>query len=130
VPRIDDTTWDALAVSLAGSTWRRTDRVRALAEAALWTLRSGQPWSALPSRFPPASACRRAWRAWLRDGRWVEFWSRYVVRLAARDRRAWERALMRGAETLRARESACVARTRAAWWLVSARILTDSLSVR
>jgi len=78
---------------------------RRAAEAALTALYSGD-----------AVAERRQWRAWMRDGRWIDFWMAYVAGLSPRERRAWRRALARPARG---------DQTRRVWQLVSARLLGD-----
>jgi len=78
---------------------------RHAAEAALTALYSGGPL-----------AERCSWRAWMRDGSWIDFWMAYVAALSPRERRAWRRALARPARGDQARR---------VWQLVSARLLGD-----
>jgi hypothetical protein len=122
-PRIADGRWPELAPLLEGR-WASGAALRDLAEASLWVLRTGKDWRALPARFPSLRAARRAWRAWLADGRWVTFWSAYVAGLSADERRAWLRALAHGGERLRSGARPAEETARAAWWLVSVRLLS------
>jgi len=78
---------------------------RRRAEAALRALYTGD-----------AVAERGPWRAWLTDGRWIDFWMAYVAALSPRERRAWRRALARPVRGDQARR---------VWQLVSARLLGD-----
>lgn len=41
---------------------------RDVLNAVLWVLRTGAPWSDLPSRYPPYQTCHRRYQAWVDDG--------------------------------------------------------------
>lgn len=113
---------------LTSSQWRRLgprlcrdaatrDETRAIAEAVLWVLHTGSPWSSLARALPKPGVCRRQWKEWMLDGRWIDFWGAYVALLSPRARLEWARAFARaGGESGTARH---------AWWLVSARLLLD-----
>jgi hypothetical protein len=78
---------------------------------------TGNPWRALGRARPEPSVVRGHWRAWMLDGRWVDFWVAYVSLLTAGERERWLAALSRpamGGDPAR--------RT---WRLVSARLLAD-----
>lgn len=47
---------------------RPRSRPRAIANAALWILTTGEPWSSLPPRYPSVPTCRRRFEEWLVDG--------------------------------------------------------------
>jgi transposase len=119
--------WTRLSATLSASRKTPGNRDRAGAtrravEGVLWVLRSGAPWSALPERYPSAVTCRRRWRGWMRDGRWLDFWRGYVATLEPRGWMEWTRALARSGSLLPSiagQEDAA----RQAWWLVSARVL-------
>jgi transposase len=108
--------WRMLASRLCSS-GERAEQTRSAAAAALWILHTGRSWSALSRSFPKPGVCRRQWREWMRDGRWIEFWSAYVSLLSPRERLAWARAFSRAPEG--------GGTARHAWWLVSARLLLD-----
>lgn len=120
--------WDQVAPLLASPSSRQvTDRewgqTRAALEGVLWTLRSGAPWDALPERFPSPRVCRRRWRGWMRDGRWLDFWRAYVTTLGPRGWLEWSRAFVRSGESMGTRSAASGEdAARYAWWLVSARV--------
>ena len=41
---------------------------RDVLNAVLWVLRTGAPWSDLPSRYPPYQTCHRRYQGWVDDG--------------------------------------------------------------
>ncbi|HKA24427.1 MAG TPA: hypothetical protein VKF80_05570 [Candidatus Eisenbacteria bacterium] len=92
----------------------RTPDRRAV-EAALWILYTGKPWSALGAAAR-TSVVRAQWQAWLRDGRWVDFWTAYVSLLSTGQRALWQRAL-----------STPGGPAQRVWRLVSARLLLDRI---
>jgi hypothetical protein len=76
---------------------------RHTANAALRFLYTGQPWN---------DVVRRACRAWLLDGRWVDFWGAYVSMLSPAERARWRRTLAKPGDP-----------AQRAWRLVSAGLL-------
>jgi len=108
--------WRRLSPRLCRDSATRAE-TRAVAEAVLWVLHTGSPWSSLAPAFPKPGLCRRQWKEWMLDGRWIDFWGAYVALLSPRARLEWARAFARaGSESGTARH---------AWWLVSARLLLD-----
>jgi transposase len=130
-PLLSDAQWARVAPILArggregrgGRTGSLGDpaATRRAAEGMLWVLRNGAPWSALPGGPAAAIACRRRWRAWLRDGRWLDFWGAYLRSLGPRGWLAWSRALLPGGEAL-ASPFRRDRTARRAWWLASAQV--------
>lgn len=41
---------------------------REVLDGIRWVLRTGAPWSEVPSRYPPSSTCHRRFQQWVRDG--------------------------------------------------------------
>lgn len=127
-PRSSEHTVPGGTAFLTSSQWRRLsprlcrdaatrEETRAIAEAVLWVLHTGSPWSSLARALPKPGVCRRQWKEWMLDGRWIDFWGAYVALLSPRARLEWARAFARaGGESGTARH---------AWWLVSARLLLD-----
>src|ERR1700688_3171962 len=48
-----------------GRPWRDP---RDVVNGVLWILRTGAPWSDLPSRYPPYQTCHRRVQSWVKDG--------------------------------------------------------------
>jgi transposase len=123
---LSDSQWSRVApvlVPAEPADERAARRARGALEGALWVLKSGAPWSALPARYPTAAACRRQWRAWMRDGRWLDLWRAYVATLGPQGRLEWSRAFVRAGERLeRGPRGGAAGTPRYAWWLVSARV--------
>jgi transposase len=47
---------------------RKPSDARRVMNGILWILRTGEPWSALPDRFPPFQTCHRHFKSWLQSG--------------------------------------------------------------
>lgn len=111
--------WRRLGPRLCRDAGRRAE-TRDIAEAVLWVLHTGSPWSSLARASTKPGVCRRQWKEWMLDGRWIDFWGAYVALLSPRARLEWARAFARasggGGDSGTARH---------AWWLVSARLLLD-----
>ncbi|WP_408393812.1 transposase [Paraburkholderia sediminicola] len=72
---LSNSEWDLLAPVVSDKPdTRQTGRgrprspPRAIANAALWILTTGEPWSNLPPRYPSVPTCRRRFGEWLVDG--------------------------------------------------------------
>ena len=118
--------WRRLGARLCSTQDRRDAarmaRTREVADAVLWVLHTGSPWSALAGAHPKPGVCRRQWKEWMLDGRWVDFWNAYVTQLPSPARVEWVRAFARaGAPAADGRAGLA----RHAWWLVCARLLLD-----
>ena len=50
-----------------GRPWRDP---RDVLHGILWVLRTGAPWSDMPSRYPPSSTCHRRFQKWTEEGVW------------------------------------------------------------
>ena len=57
---------------------------RIVANAVLWILTTGEPWSKLPGRYPSGPTCRRRFEEWQADGTLAE-----VIRLLTRNGRTF-----------------------------------------
>ncbi|CAD6549613.1 DUF6566 family protein [Paraburkholderia sabiae] len=57
---------------------------RIVANAVLWILTTGEPWSKLPGRYPSGPTCRRRFEEWQADGTLAE-----VIRLLTQNGRAF-----------------------------------------
>jgi len=57
---------------------------RIVANAVLWILTTGEPWSKLPGRYPSGPTCRRRFEEWQADGTLAE-----VIRLLTLNGRAF-----------------------------------------
>lgn len=45
---------------------------RAMVNASLWILLTGNGWLTLPAQYPSPTTCRRRFELWLTDGTWQE----------------------------------------------------------
>jgi transposase len=74
VNEISDEEWRQLAPILTdaviahGQRGRPRVRVRLVANAVLWILTTGEPWSRLPGTFPSVPTCRRSLEKWRATG--------------------------------------------------------------
>ena len=57
---------------------------RIVANAVLWILTTGEPWSKLPGRYPSGPTCRRRFEEWQANGTLAE-----VIRLLTQNGRAF-----------------------------------------
>ncbi|MFL6641173.1 MAG: transposase, partial [Paraburkholderia graminis] len=57
---------------------------RVVANAVLWILTTGEPWSKLPGRYPSGPTCRRRFEEWQLNGTLLE-----MVRLLSRTGRTF-----------------------------------------
>jgi transposase len=70
--------WVRLAALVADEPVRLNRRgrpraeTRVVANAVLWILTTGEPWSKLPGRYPSGPTCRRRFEEWLVDGTLIE----------------------------------------------------------
>jgi transposase len=70
--------WVRLAALVADEPVRLNRRgrpraeTRVVANAVLWILTTGEPWSKLPGRYPSGPTCRRRFEEWLADGTLAE----------------------------------------------------------
>lgn len=60
-------------------------------EAILWAARTGQPWSRLPSRFPPRSTILRKLDEWSRNETLNRAWVAYLDASSVSERALWHK---------------------------------------
>lgn len=71
---LNDEEWARLSTLIADEPIRLNRRGRPRAEnrvvanAVLWILTTGEPWSKLPGRYPSGPTCRRRFEEWLASG--------------------------------------------------------------
>ncbi|WP_179400599.1 transposase [Burkholderia guangdongensis] len=71
---LNDEEWNRLSTLIANEPIRLNRRgrpradTRVVANAVLWILTTGEPWSKLPGRYPSGPTCRRRFEEWLADG--------------------------------------------------------------
>lgn len=71
---LSDEEWDRLSALIPEEPIRLNRRgrpraeCRVVANAVLWILTTGEPWSKLPGRYPSGPTCRRRFEEWLASG--------------------------------------------------------------
>jgi len=72
--KLTDTQWELIEPRLPepksgpGKRGRPARPYREVLDGILWVLRTGAPWSDLPSRYPPYQTCHRRFQEWCEDG--------------------------------------------------------------
>ncbi|WP_241015153.1 transposase, partial [Burkholderia sp. Ac-20379] len=71
---LNDEEWTRVSTLIADEPIRLNRRgrpraeTRVVANAILWILTTGEPWSKLPGRYPSGPTCRRRFEEWLASG--------------------------------------------------------------
>jgi transposase len=80
ISKLTDEMWNQISACLPeskpqprGGRRRAPDRV--CFEGILWLIWTDAPWNALPDTYGSASTCRRRFKEWHHDGRFIKMWS-------------------------------------------------------